>query len=58
LLKLREEKLREIEELGDYWERQTVTEREMRRLRIAELSQTGIRQPGKAIMIYLDYPAS
>ena len=36
LLKLPEEKLREIEGLGDYWERQTVTEREMRRLRIAE----------------------
>ena len=34
LLKLPEEKLREIEELGDYWERQTVTERELRRLRI------------------------
>jgi transcriptional regulator with XRE-family HTH domain len=32
LLKLPEEKLREIEVLGDYW----VTEREMRRLRIAE----------------------
>ena len=36
LLKLPEEKLREIEGLADYWERQTVTEREMRRLRIAE----------------------
>jgi len=36
LLKLPEEKLREIEELGDYWERQTVTERELRRLRNAE----------------------
>jgi transcriptional regulator with XRE-family HTH domain len=33
LLKLREEKLREIEVLGDYWERQTVTERMLRKLR-------------------------
>jgi hypothetical protein len=33
LLKLSEEKLREIEFLGDRWERQVVTERELRRLR-------------------------
>ena len=34
LLKLPEEKLREIESLGDYWERQVVTERELRELRL------------------------
>ena len=33
LLKLPEEKLREIENLGDYWEHQVVTERELRQLR-------------------------
>jgi len=31
LLKLPEEKLREVEELGDYWERQVVTERQLRK---------------------------
>ena len=30
LLKLPEEKLNEMETLGDYWERQMVTERELR----------------------------
>ena len=30
LLKLPEDKLREIESLGDYWEKQVVTERELR----------------------------
>ncbi|MBN2860688.1 MAG: hypothetical protein JXK93_10540 [Sphaerochaetaceae bacterium] len=34
LLKLPEDKLREIESLGDYWEHQVVTERELRALRI------------------------
>ena len=33
LLKLPEEVLSEIESLGDYWERQVVTERELRRFR-------------------------
>jgi len=33
LLKLPEEKLREIEAMEDYWERQVVKERELRRLR-------------------------
>jgi hypothetical protein len=33
LLKLPEEKLREIESLGDYWERQVVTERKLRDLK-------------------------
>ena len=33
LLKLPEEKLREIEELGDNWDRQLVTERQLRDLR-------------------------
>ena len=33
LLKLPEDKLREIEEMGDYWEKQVVTERELRQLR-------------------------
>ena len=31
LLKLPEEKQREIEALGDHWDRQVVTERELRR---------------------------
>ncbi|MGM0626686.1 MAG: hypothetical protein ACQETZ_00820 [Candidatus Fermentibacterota bacterium] len=39
LLKLPEEKLREIEGLGDYWERQVITERECRRLRRATASR-------------------
>jgi len=30
LLKLPEEKLKEIEEMGDYWERQLITERQLR----------------------------
>jgi len=33
LLKLPEDKLREIETLGDYWDRQVVTERELRLIR-------------------------
>lgn len=33
LLKLPENKLKEIESLGDYWDRQVVTERELRELR-------------------------
>jgi len=33
LLKLREEKLKELEAMGDYWEKQRVTERELRKLR-------------------------
>jgi len=33
LLKLPEEKLREIEALGDYWDKQIVTERELRGVR-------------------------
>jgi len=33
LLKLPEEKLREIEKLGDNWDRQIVTERQLRDLR-------------------------
>jgi hypothetical protein len=33
LLKLPEEKLREIEDLGDYWDRQVVTERQLRSFR-------------------------
>jgi len=33
LLKLPEEKLREIEAMGDYWDRQAVTERELRAIR-------------------------
>jgi len=33
LLKLPAEKLREIEALGDYWENQVVTERELRKYR-------------------------
>jgi hypothetical protein len=33
LLKLPEEKLRKMEALGDYWDRQMVTERELRRKR-------------------------
>jgi len=33
LLKLPEVKLREIEVMGDYWNRQIVTERELRNLR-------------------------
>ncbi|OPL19649.1 MAG: hypothetical protein AVO35_01370 [Candidatus Aegiribacteria sp. MLS_C] len=33
LLKLPEEKLREIESLGDYWKHQVVTQRELRQLR-------------------------
>lgn len=33
LLKLPEEKLGEIEALGDYWDRQVVTERQLRHLR-------------------------
>ena len=32
LLKLPEKKLREIEAMGDYWDRQVVTERELRKL--------------------------
>ena len=35
LLKLPEEKLREIEALGDYWENQVVTERELRDNRLS-----------------------
>lgn len=35
LLKLPEEKLKEIEELGDYWDRQVFTERELRNERRA-----------------------
>jgi DNA-binding transcriptional regulator LsrR (DeoR family) len=31
LLKLPEELIREIEELGDYWDRQLITERKLRR---------------------------
>lgn len=33
LLKLPDEKLKEIEALGDYWERQVITERNLRTLR-------------------------
>jgi hypothetical protein len=33
LLKLPEKKLDEVEELGDHWDRQVVTERQLRRLR-------------------------
>lgn len=33
LLKLPEEKLQEIEALGDYWDRQVVTERQLRGIR-------------------------
>ena len=33
LLKLHEEKRKEIEALGDYWERQVVSERTLRRMR-------------------------
>jgi hypothetical protein len=33
LLKLPEKKLREIEHLGDFWDRNVVTERQLRRLR-------------------------
>jgi hypothetical protein len=33
LLKLPEKKLREIESLGDYWDKQVVTERQIRELR-------------------------
>ena len=33
LLKLPEKKLREIEALGDYWEKQVITERQIRELR-------------------------
>ena len=33
LLKLPEEKLKEIEAIGDYWDKQIVTERELRALR-------------------------
>jgi hypothetical protein len=35
MLKLPEEKLAEIEALGDRWERQVITERDLRRLRRA-----------------------
>ena len=38
LLKLPEDKLREIESLRDYWEKQVVTERELRDLRRSILS--------------------
>ena len=40
LLKLREEKLRKIEVLGDYWERKIVTEHGLRRIRITARSLT------------------
>jgi hypothetical protein len=33
LLKLSEQKLRKIEELGDCWEKRIITKRELRRLR-------------------------
>jgi len=33
LLKLPEARLKEIEALGDYWERQVITERELRKFR-------------------------
>lgn len=39
LLKMPEETLREIEELGDYWDRQVVTERKLRRIRRTTDSQ-------------------
>ena len=39
LLKLPKKKLREIEELGDYWERQVVTEHELREFRRATASR-------------------
>lgn len=39
LLKLPEEKLREVEDLGNYWERQIVTEREVRGLSRATASR-------------------
>ena len=38
LLKLPEERLREVEALGDHWERQMVTERELRHLRLRAIS--------------------
>ena len=37
LLKLPEEVLTEIESLGDYWDRQVVTERKLRRVRRARV---------------------
>jgi len=36
LLKLPKQRLQEIKELGDYWERRVITEHELRRLRIVE----------------------
>lgn len=39
LLKLPEEKIREIEGLGDYWDRQIVTEHELRKFRRATASR-------------------
>ena len=40
LLKLPEELIREVEEMGDYWERRLVTERMLRRKIIVAQSET------------------
>jgi hypothetical protein len=41
LLELPEEALREVEDLGDYWNRRMITERELRVLRTADTATGG-----------------
>jgi hypothetical protein len=45
VLKLPEETLREIEALGDHWDRQVVTEREMRQLAKNQRGGTTVSRP-------------
>jgi len=43
LLKLSEKRVKEIEAMGDYWDRQVVTERELRKIRRLQRYRSYIR---------------